>query len=158
MKVYIVTQGDYSEYHIERVFSTREKAQEYLDHIGYAWNAEIEEYDIDEETPRGVFLYKVTIQDDDGNAEVELIESDDRFSNCRKDVFGRNFMFRKGWWFNIEAKDAKHAIKIASERLMQLKALPYLLPRIKKEGEEIYKGERLMLPVYDYYTKKLIDK
>lgn len=57
MKVYIVTQGQYSDYHIEQVFSTREKAQEYLDHIGNGNDADIDEYNIDEETPRGVFAY-----------------------------------------------------------------------------------------------------
>lgn len=155
MKVYIVTQGEYSDYHIEGVFSTREKAQEYLDHIGSAWNAGIEEYNIDEETPRGVFLYNVKILDDGGKAVVEIMERDDRFTYRRKDVFGYHFTFITGWWFNVEAEDAKHAVKIASERLMQIKALPYMLPRIKKD-DEAFRNGKWQAPVYDYYTKEII--
>ena len=30
-KVYIVTDGEYSDYHIESCFSTKKKAQEYID-------------------------------------------------------------------------------------------------------------------------------
>ena len=49
MKVYIVTEGEYSDYHIEEVFSTREKAESYIalhntSSYGYY---QIEEYEID---------------------------------------------------------------------------------------------------------------
>ena len=31
-KVYVVTAGDYSDYHIEGIFDSREKAEEYINH------------------------------------------------------------------------------------------------------------------------------
>lgn len=49
-KVYIVTEGEYSDYHIEEVFSTRKKAEEFIEkykEVEEYWYGEIEEYEID---------------------------------------------------------------------------------------------------------------
>jgi len=52
-QVYVVTRGDYSDYHIEEIFSTREKAQTYIDLINNKHNFygrvndDIEEYELD---------------------------------------------------------------------------------------------------------------
>ena len=55
MKVYIVTRGEYSDYHIVGVFSTQEKAEQFVEDTykvyGYrdSWDQlEIEEYPLDE--------------------------------------------------------------------------------------------------------------
>ena len=54
MKVYIVTRGEYSDYHIVGVYSTKEKAQEICDAIstsGTYWDEpQVEEYEMDELT------------------------------------------------------------------------------------------------------------
>ena len=160
MKVYVVTAGDFSDYHIERVFSTKEKAQEYLDYLGNANNASMEEYILDKEAPRGVFGYRVSF-DEDGSAEAELTDFNDRFSYYRKDAFQykKSFGNHKYYWFNIEAKDAPHAVKIASERLMQIKAMPYLFPRMKENCvySRFYSGfSNSNTPIYDYNTKEII--
>ena len=43
--VYVVTSGEYSGYSIHAVFSTKEKAEEYIAHDGYFSDSyEIEEY------------------------------------------------------------------------------------------------------------------
>lgn len=149
MKVYIVTQGDYSDYHIEQVFSTREKAQEYIDHIGYD-NFEIEEYNVDEEVPRGTFLYLVVMYDNDRPATASLLASDSVKDTVH---YGCNTTY-----FTIEAKDAPHAVKIASERFMQIKAMPYLFPRLKEECVCLNGFSHVLksCPVYDYNTKEII--
>lgn len=150
MKVYIVTQGDYSDYHIEQVFSTREKAQEYIDHTGYD-NSWIEEYDVDEEVPRGTFLYLVVMYDNDWPATASLLASDSVKDTVHYD--------HNTTYFTIEAKDAPHAVKIASERFMQIKAMPYLFPRLKEECVCLRNGLGYVLkscPVYDYNTKEII--
>ena len=53
-KVYIVTDGDYSDYHIEACFSTKEKAEKFIDNgekIKYFGdNAVIEEWELDKGT------------------------------------------------------------------------------------------------------------
>ena len=45
MKVYIVTSGDYDDYQIDEVFSTKEKAEEYIECFGD--ECSIEEYSLD---------------------------------------------------------------------------------------------------------------
>lgn len=45
MKVYIVTSGDYDDYQIDEVFSTKEKAEEYIEYFGDDYR--IEEYNLD---------------------------------------------------------------------------------------------------------------
>ena len=45
MKVYIVTSGDYDDYRIDEVFSTKEKAEEYIEYFGD--DCHIEEYNLD---------------------------------------------------------------------------------------------------------------
>lgn len=87
MKVYIVTTETDSDYHIERVFLTKKKAQEYLNHLGDTNNASMGEYVLDEETPRGVFEYHVSIDEKDGSAKAELMDFDCSFGYYRKDAF-----------------------------------------------------------------------
>ena len=52
-KVYIVTSGEYSGYGIDRVFSTEEKAKEWVDVITsmYGGNYNIEQYELDAHIP-----------------------------------------------------------------------------------------------------------
>ena len=51
MTVYIVTEGDYSDYHIEEVFSTIEAAEKYIEIHNHRWDDYcIEEYEVDNVT------------------------------------------------------------------------------------------------------------
>ena len=52
-KVYIVTSGEYSDYGIDRVFSTKEKAKKWIDIITsmYGGNYNIEQYELDAPIP-----------------------------------------------------------------------------------------------------------
>ncbi|MEE1073803.1 MAG: hypothetical protein U0L26_15730 [Cellulosilyticum sp.] len=52
-KVYIVTSGEYSDYGIDRVFSTEEKAKEWVDVTTsmYGGNYNIEQYELDAPIP-----------------------------------------------------------------------------------------------------------
>lgn len=162
MKVYIVTSGEYSDYHIDRVFSTRKKAQEFLDHIGKA-GFNIEEYDVDEKTPRGVFSYQVIIPDYSGRkTRVSLQEP---FTEYEKDAFRYTLdPYNEAYCFNIQAKDAPHAIKIASERLMQIRAMKYLFPRLYDECvRSVHRRAALNIPImstpwYNYRTKEIVLK
>lgn len=49
MKVYVVTEGDYSDYHIEAIFTEKEQAEKYIalhtSRCYYDWN--IEEWEVD---------------------------------------------------------------------------------------------------------------
>lgn len=46
MKIYVVTTGEWNEYCVDRVFTDREKAKDYVDWLG---NGNVEELDADEE-------------------------------------------------------------------------------------------------------------
>jgi hypothetical protein len=55
--VYLVTSGWYSSYDVEAVFSAREKAEEYMtsDRPEYHEPPRIEEFEVDEWTPRDIY-------------------------------------------------------------------------------------------------------
>lgn len=131
-KVYIVTHGEYSDYGIEGVFSTKENAQEYIKLSAKkkaskfpSWSEDpayyekeefnIEEYNIDtkaDKVKQGLILYEVRMLQ---NGEVISVY-DETFSQggvnnfyiytLRKDTILRN----RCW-----AKDEQHAIKITNE-------------------------------------------
>ena len=59
-KIFIVTSGEYSGYSIERVFSARKKALEYLDTCDSNYRLEV--YDIDVPIERNMHIYQVTFE------------------------------------------------------------------------------------------------
>lgn len=71
MKIYAVTNGSYSEYRVEGIYSTREKAEEA--HKLYTSDNEIEEYELDAmpDHPPGMLRYFVKM-DAAGNSEVKV--------------------------------------------------------------------------------------
>ena len=68
-KVYIVTSGSYSDYRIECVFSTREKAEEYLQYHDDEYR--IEKYAIDEEFVRSEGEWRVAIDLSGDDVQVD---------------------------------------------------------------------------------------
>lgn len=67
-KVYIVTSGEYSGYGINRVFSTEEKAKEWIEVITsmYGGNYNIEQYELDAPIPerKEYLFFEAYIEDD----------------------------------------------------------------------------------------------
>ena len=67
-KVFIVTSGEYSDYSIDRVFSTEEKAKEWVDVITsmYGGNYNIEQYELDAPIPerKEYMFFEVYIEND----------------------------------------------------------------------------------------------
>ena len=59
-KVFVVTSGEYSDYRIERVFSTRKKALEYLDTKDDEYTLEV--YDLDEPIERKTQIYEISFE------------------------------------------------------------------------------------------------
>ena len=125
-KVWAVEEGEYSDYHIVGVFSTKENAQIVAD----LFNGSVVEWPLDpgiEELNAGlqrfqVFMYR------DGSAEVESLQrSSYAFpvkSESEQNQVIRSIRLQKGnksWIVPIVwAKDKKHAVKIANERRVQL--------------------------------------
>ena len=122
-KIYIVTSGDYSDYTIEAVFSTKEKAEEYVQQHGT--NYRIEDYDIDEEVKKETKIWCVKMSFD--NFEVSECRSwflVDEWCYHTKDTFEYYLDWKKEEYIRlyIEADCMDRAIKTASERIAQIKA------------------------------------
>jgi len=130
-KVYVVTSGDNEDYGIEAIFSTREKADEFMKTFPYEYN-DIVEYCIDtnavDKVRQGYFLYRIDI---DINGEVETIMLLGRepynLRNINSSIWKRSAVpfYKKR---NIKdilvcrcwAKSEDHAIKIANEKRAQM--------------------------------------
>lgn len=117
MKLYLVTDGQYSDYRLRCVCSSPEKA----DHAKkfYAADNDIEEYELDSlpDHPEGMFWYSV-MMDRDGNARYISIENGKYAHNDKWRPSGDN----ETVCFYMWAYDDKHAVKIANERRVMLVA------------------------------------
>ena len=136
-KLYLLTSGQYSDHHVEGVFSSLEKVEEYkLQHKRLFLNYEREIYknEPDEELlemyihnfndpieisvdeailPSGFQPYDVIMDTNGDNAEVCYSES----YNYWYKEFG---LYKNILTFEVLAKDKAHAIKIANDRRIQL--------------------------------------
>lgn len=157
MKVYIVTSGTYSDYKIDAVFSTEDNAKAYLDKYGDYDNRQIEEYDTDiEDTNRETAIYSVHI-----NSKSIEVRRDDSHSmpdtiRAYKSYCGSGL----GYILTVETDGAERAKKIVLERLMQVKAMQYLFPRLNEEcvGYKVYTSTIWHYPAYNFHTKEIILK
>lgn len=121
-KVYIITYGDYSDYSICAVFSTIDKAEEYIQQHGNAFR--IEEYSLDEDVKQSeIWIVEIGIS----THKVKQCEScSDNWSSERVDKF-RVFepVFRNVEWsvkMILRADSMDRAIKVANERVAQIVA------------------------------------
>ena len=158
--VYIVTSGEYSDYSIHAVFSTREKAEEYIEHEEYFSDSyKIEEYVMDGEQPdMSEKLYEIDIDYNTFDANLAFIYS---CSQEQVDTFKMIDSDTMCMW--ILTTDSKRAIKIASERLGQIKAHEWKYPlmhnictfRIEHEYKCLSEV-RNRLPIYRYHTGTMV--
>jgi len=127
--VFIVTSGDYSDYGIDGVYSTRELAEAAIKHDEY--EARIEEFFLDNGStdPNRYRVFTIHMQRDgsvsaslEGGCSAPTIASEDwsRHNVCEKP-------FRDAWTtppgafsFCVTARDLQHAIKIVNEKRAQL--------------------------------------
>ena len=120
-KIFIVTQGDYSDYRIIGVFSTEENANGFIA-LTSGYNMEVEEYNIDEllesfNPLRFNTAYYVQMQRD-GDVLSVGVEDEvwalQKALKCEYDV-GRNKLC-----MYVIAKTKQHAVKIVNEKRVQL--------------------------------------
>lgn len=142
-KAYVVTAGKYSDYRIEGIFSSREKAEEYINHSTNKDLNGIDEWILDEKKPdKGEKIFKVTSSFDKIDFHVSGIE---HYSIEYKDLMhyyiDRNRNHNINFYIYTNTRD--RAIKIASERLRQVKA------------EEHFRYPLLRRPCYEYYTNQI---
>lgn len=130
--VYLVTQGDYSDYHICGAYSTMELAEQAA--LAYGPETNIEEHvlDVMPALPHGMYVFVVTMGRDGDTHSVFRMDS-----TLPGDYYQIEWGEQRhpcGHWrpsrpkgdnidFTMFARDETHAIKIANERRAQLIAM-----------------------------------
>lgn len=131
MNVYLVTSGQYSDYDIEGIFSTKEKAQEYIiyklnkstDGCSAGYFNDIEEIEVDN-------VYNFLIRDEfkiwsgnmEFNGDIEEINSYEYTDPSDKNLYRHNYIIHRdnSMSFNVKAKSQNHAIQIANQKRIEL--------------------------------------
>jgi hypothetical protein len=135
-KIYVVTSGSYSDYCIEGIFSTEEKANKYIDFMvggkDRSDDFRVEEHDLDTEIPVMPLnhnSYEVSMAKD-GSVSVVNPSS---YADFLSRMGGVRMCMQTYAWGNIKvgteylvtivlATDEQHAVKIASERRSRILA------------------------------------
>ena len=112
-KVFVVTTGEYSDYTIDRVFSTRRKANDYLDTKDDSYRLEV--FDLDEPIERKTHIYEISFELDKKKVWNIIIACDKRYKDTIH-IGGRYLNNRKTLDIYVESDSRKRALKIASER------------------------------------------
>lgn len=139
MKIYVVTSGEYSDYGICAMFSSREKADRYMEALpnsGYSGYNEVEEWDLDampDPIERGLKSYEVQIR---RNGEVVSVKGTNyQEQHERREIYWSENEWIKddrgySQWVPVErhrhlarivlwAENEQGAVKIANERRIQ---------------------------------------
>ena len=119
-KIYAVEVGDYSDYRVEGVFSTKENAEMYFAALPESrWNIpNIAEWELDAHVDKlilGMKMFWVRM-DKDGNSVVNLTTPEE--SLCNDQFIDRGIMAGQLLCY-VWATDHAHAAKIANERRVQ---------------------------------------
>lgn len=144
-RVYIITYGNYSDYSICAVFSTRDKAEDYIQQHGNTFR--IEEHLLDEEIEQSeIWSVEIGLS----SRKIKMCEShSDSWCNERVDKF-RIFepLFRDSEWsikMLLRANSMNRAIKAASERVAQIAANKDIF-----YASAFNKIKKSVLGIYDY--------
>jgi len=132
-KIFIVTSGEYSDYGIDAVFTTKEKAVDYVEQHGTYYN--IEEYILDEEVEKKTQLWCIEFCVEDGKLCEANPTSYDRNKVVDTCYIFDTFGHRKALQyirFYIDADSMDKAVKIASERFASVKANEYIWLRLTR--------------------------
>lgn len=129
-KIYIVTSGEYSDYGIDAVFTTKEKAVYYVEQHGTDYN--IEEYNLDEEVVKETKLWLVEFEIESQeikHASPTTYNIDKNKDTCEVTEY---LSFNPYMVFYVEANTMDRAIKIARERFAAVKANEYIWLRLTR--------------------------
>lgn len=125
--IWAVSSGEYSDYRVNAVFSTKEKAEAYAARFNKLVRHRsdeygVEEYPLDPEMPEeGLSCWLVFIE---ANGDIKRVdESGYSFDSTICRIHGG------GWSVRCFARDREHAIKIAGERRQEEIAREALIPK-----------------------------
>lgn len=121
-KVFIVTDGYYSDYKIIGVYSSKKSAQEVIDSFSDLNESQIEEWGIDTvlSFPKGMKCYFLRMTKEGKAYDID---------EGRNTIMALEYALKKYMGFgsgghdlfcNVLAKDKEHAVKIVNEKRIQL--------------------------------------
>ena len=113
-KVYVVTEGEYSDYHIEAVSLDKEWAEAYAKRRG----GNVEEYTLEEERRLCTTMYEVIFI---GQSIYSVLERKGQEYNCDEKIIGDD----EKMIILVIAKDKDHARKIAQDKRAEFLARVY---------------------------------
>ena len=132
MTLYVVTEGEYSDYHIVGIYSTKEHAEKVKKYYNGLYDyPDIEEWELDKDIPENLEdvreYYRISYDEKQwrkGNW------SSTRFTKIGKDIkdcqWRMNDVYPKYFIIDIpcdRVKDEAHAIKIAQDKMAEIKAM-----------------------------------
>ena len=151
-KVFVVTSGEYSDYRIDRVFSTRKKALEYLDTKDDEYRLEV--FDLDEPIERKKQIYEICFELDKKKVWNVSTTWDVRYKDMIH-IGGRYFNNRKTLNIYVESDSRKRALKIASERYGAIIAGEHIMYPYLRVGVLRHYGN--MVPAFfDFKTGEMV--
>lgn len=115
MKIYVITVGEYSDYHICAVTLDENKAEILRKAFSDSWDeAMIEEYDTEEYEPIGIPCWEVVMTSTDLKVKpLKGLVSASEVSYSKR---------AKKYFVYVKAKDEDHAKKIGLDKIMKFKA------------------------------------
>lgn len=125
-KVYVVTSGQYSDYGIDAIFTTKELAEKFIDSFLKMYNEmEIEEWDLNPNEQHLKQNRKPYFLRINKNGNISDVEQRDSSFGFKQNIPVANTSYTHDkLWLNVEcfADDEAHAVKIAGEQRARLLA------------------------------------
>ena len=151
-KIYIVTSGEYSDYFINAVFSTKEKAEEYIQQHGTDYR--IEEYVVDEEIKKENKLWHIAFDIKNNNLQSAHSHTMNDFNIKYRDTCQLQYSVSNGLSivFSLEADTMDRAIKVAKERYFAIKSNEYIWMRMSRPCNDSfwYEYERFNIKTNEF--------
>ena len=157
-KVYVVTAGEYSDYHIVGIFDSREKAEEYINYSTYSDLNDIEEYNLNEPPDKREKIFEIRSDFENIDCKIAGYSSTPMMYKDLMHIMNFGLGDRKQYiYFYICADTRDRAIKIASERLRQVKAEEHFrFPMLRRlVGFRYYDTTVVKFPYIHYHTGEI---
>ena len=130
-KIYVITSGEYSDYQIVAIYTTREMADEFVQCNGDGY--EIEEYDLNKPISNKKKLWVISFNIESG--ELEHATTNDYINNENyKDIcfYCDSYMDVARMHLYVESETMDKAKKIACDRFASIKANQYIWLRLTR--------------------------
>ena len=128
MKIYLVSDGEYSGYRVIALFSSKKLAEKCI--RTFQFENKVVSFDVDPEiinVPDGYTLFSVALSYDSGNTKscisgsARWVYGETFLPPLDKGEIHKDYKGKRTFYITTIAKDRGHAIKIASEHLAKYK-------------------------------------